>query len=291
MNGKKMLILGGDRRFVTLADRFVQDGGQVAVYGFSPEVEFDTQVERASDLASAVAGKDLVITGLPATNDDMTLRTPLYDGKVYLYELFRLMKPSQLLLGGKITKKMWGLGKIYSVSMADYLEREEMAVLNAIPTAEGALEIALRELPVTLHGAQVMVLGFGRIGKVLAHMLWGLGAKVCVEARKHEDLSWIRAYGYRGVHLSQLSEVAGGMQVIFNTVPHPVIDQRVISGLSRDCLIIDLASAPGGVDAQKAAAAGIRVIPALSLPGKVAPVTAGEIIADTIRNIILDLEV
>ena len=56
--------------------------------------------------------------------------------------------------------------------------------------------------------------------------------------------------------------------------------------MQSDALILDLASKPGGVDWDAAQALGRRVVWALSLPGKTAPFTAGEIIAKTILHML-----
>jgi dipicolinate synthase subunit A len=166
-----------------------------------------------------------------------------------------------------------------------------MAVLNAIPTAEGAIQIAMEELPITLNGSQVLILGYGRIGKVLSRMLAGIGAVVTVEARKYSDLAWIKANGQKSVYINDLKTVTGKMDLIVNTIPHKILDSDLLETLGKDCLVIDLASKPGGVDFEKAKALGIKVIWALSLPGKVAPVTAAGFIKQTVYNIMEELGV
>ena len=65
-----------------------------------------------------------------------------------------------------------------------------------------------------------------------------------------------------------------------------IINGSMLRQLREDCLIIDLASKPGGVDFESAKRLGRNVIWALSLPGKTAPLTAGNIIRDTINNIL-----
>ncbi len=162
---------------------------------------------------------------------------------------------------------------------------------NAIPTAEGAIQIAMEEMPITLHNSNALVLGYGRIGKTLAKMLQGIGANVYVEARKYADVAWIRSYGYKAVSLSELTQTVKDMNVIFNTIPFVVLDNDILKMLNPECLIIDLASKPGGVDFDKAKEIGLKAIWALSLPGKVAPVTAAEFIKDTVFNIIEELGV
>ena len=166
----------------------------------------------------------------------------------------------------------------------DYFAREEFAVANAVPTAEGALAIALNELAVTLNGSQALVVGFGRIGRLLAKSLSALGAHTTVSARRADDFAWIRALGYDCADSTQLRDYFAKHKpvVIFNTVPSRLLGRAELELVGDDSLIIDLASNPGGVDIQAAGALGRRVIWALSLPGKSAPLTAGRIIADTI---------
>ncbi|MDF2987058.1 MAG: phosphoglycerate dehydrogenase-like oxidoreductase [Eubacterium sp.] len=149
----------------------------------------------------------------------------------------------------------------------------------------------MEEMPITLHNSNALILGYGRIGKALAKMLQGIGANVFVEARKYADIAWIKAYGYKPVSLTELSQTVKDMNVIFNTIPSIVLNHEILKILNQECLIIDLASKPGGVDFDKAKELSLRAIWALSLPGKVAPVTAAEFIKDTVFNIIEELGV
>ena len=130
-----------------------------------------------------------------------------------------------------------------------------------MPTAEGAIQLAMEELPITLHGARVLVIGYGRLGRVLADRLAGLKGWLC------------------------------GYDLVVNTVPVRVLREAELADLKPGCLVIDLASKPGGVDFDAAARLGVKAFWALSLPGKVAPVTAGKSIKTTIYNILTELGV
>ena len=155
-----------------------------------------------------------------------------------------------------------------------------------VPTAEGAVQIALEEMGVTLHGARALVLGYGRVGKLTAHRLAALGAQVTVAARACDALAWAAAYGHRAMRLADLDGALGEYDLVVNTVPARVLPRPLLAQLRENCLVIDLASKPGGVDFQGAAELGVRCVWALSLPGKVAPITAGAALRDTIYNML-----
>lgn len=144
---------------------------------------------------------------------------------------------------------------------------------------------------ITLHGSKALVLGFGRCGKALAHMLKGIGADTSVEARNLADLAYIGSYGYTPIPLVELTSYIGQYDFIFNTIPSLILDQKKLKNVKTDCLLIELASKPGGIDYESAKELGIKVIDGQSLPGKVAPETAAKIIFDTILNAYSDMGV
>lgn len=290
MNKKKFTIIGGDLRSIKLANQIADEGNEANIYGFK-NAGFELGIKENEDLRSAIDESDVIIGPLPCSNDDETLNAPFHPGKIYINEVFRIMSKNQLFVAGRISEKIAHLAEVYNVYSIDILERDEMAVLNAIPSSEGAIQIAMEEMPITLHDCNALILGFGRIGKILAKMLCGIGAKVFVEARKYSDIAWIKSYCYYPIHLNDLGIYLGNMDVIFNTIPHVILDTEMLEKIKKDTLIIDLASKPGGVDFQKAKSLGLKTIWALSLPGKVAPVTAAKCIKETLYNIIEELGV
>lgn len=290
MGDKKFSIIGGDLRNVKLAELIAAEGNAVNIYGFS-NASFEIKLRQSNTIAEAINDTDVVIGPIPCSNDNEFLNTPFHNEKIYINEVFKCINKNQLFMAGRISEKISHMAQVYNVYTVDMLEREEMAVLNAIPTAEGAIQIALEEMPTTLHNSNALILGFGRIGKTLAKLLRGMSANVYVEARKYSDLAWIRNYGYKPVLLSELPNMVKSMNVLFNTIPTVILNNDILKAVNSNCLIIDLASKPGGVDFEKAKELGLRVIWALSLPGKVAPVTAAEFIKDTAYNIIEELGV
>lgn len=290
MSLMRYTVIGGDLRNVKLAEAISEDGYQVNLYGFK-NAGFDLPIPENENIEAAIDDSEIVIGPLPCSNDDETLNAPFHNEKILVNEIFKVMKKNQLFIAGRISEKLAQLARAYNVYSIDILEREEMAVLNAIPTAEGAIQIAMEELPITLSGSKTLVMGYGRVGKTLSKMLSGIGAEVYVEARKYQDIAWIKTYGYKPVYISELKNYIAVMDVIFNTIPSRILDYEMLQMVGKDCLVIDLASKPGGVDFEKAKSLGIKVIWALSLPGKVAPVTAANYIKQTIYNIIEELGV
>jgi dipicolinate synthase subunit A len=290
MENKKFTVLGGDLRSAKLANFLKADGNRVYIYGFNKE-GFVPGIEESENLSLAIDESDVVIGPIPCSNDDETVNAPFFNGKIHINEVFKIMNKNQLFMAGRISEKISHLSNIFNVYCIDLLEREDMSILNAVPTAEGAIQIAMEEMPITLHNSNALVLGFGRIGKILTKILRGIGANVYVEARKFSDIAWIRSYGYNPVFLNQIADYLNKMDVIFNTIPHIVLDSEALRRINNECLIIDLASKPGGVDFGKASELGLKTIWALSLPGKVAPVTAAGFIKDTIYNILDELGV
>ena len=187
----------------------------------------------------------------------------------------------------------------HELTLHNYLAREELQVLNAVPTAEGALEILIRELDITLWGSQTLITGFGRIGEVMARMLAALGSHVTVCARRPEQLAKAEGMGCKTVFFSEeLDRLLPRFDAVINTVPAVVLDEKRLLLVKKGCLIVDLASKPGTQTVGTAAGTrtvgtqtGAKIIHALSLPGKTAPITAGKIIGKTIENILREEEV
>ena len=271
---KTIAVLGGDRRMALLARLLAQDGYPVRTWGLGAFGAEDTPLEEA------VCAERIV------------LPVPLSRGKnlnctasaLPLCGLFALLRAEQSIYAGGVKDADRIAAAEHGLTLTDYLAREELAVRNGVPTAEGAIAAAMAATEVTLCGTPCLVVGFGRIGKLLAHLLRGLGAEVAVSARRLDDLAWIDAFGYRGLHTNRLAGTLGDFRVVFNTVPHTVLSGELLRELPQDCVLIELASQPG-FDRAAAEALGLKCISALGLPGKAAPETAARAIWTTLKKI------
>ena len=245
---KSFLICGGDSRQIKLADNLAAYGYTVIAYGFNEEVIFGEKVQRINNIYEALKNIDIVVLPLPCSVDDEMINMPMYSKKLTIIELFKDISKNQIVLAGRVSSKIKKIAGMYNIYIVDYFEREELTVLNAIPTSEGAIQIAMEELPITLHGSNCLVLGFGRIGKLLSKALSGLGAITSISARKFSDHAWIKGYGYNCIPINELNQNLSRFDVIFNTIPSIVLDKENLSKVDKNALIIDLASKPGGVD-------------------------------------------
>ena len=290
---KKLAVLGGDRRQIALAGRLAEHGYAVDTWGIGEEYYNDHKegVTVRSGWQEAVDGAGAVILPLPVSSDGVRLHTPMKEGNgLRLTVLFDRIGGSVPVFGGRCSPMVKSAAESREVRLWDYFDSEELQIRNAVPTAEGAIAIAMNELPVTIDDCRVAVVGYGRVGHVLADKLKLLGANVTVAARRKSDLAVAKNHGLTPLRInyrdgvSSLSRLTTGYDVIFNTVPYWLFDAGLAGQIDSRTLFIDLASAPGGIDVRSAKEHGVHVIWALSLPGKCAPVTAGQIIADTLLS-------
>ena len=277
-------IVGGDLRQRALARLLREDGHTVRVAALEGE---GLQPE---PLGSGLSLAHCVILPLPVTKGEGTLHTPLSKSELTLDEVLDHMEPGQILCGGMVSPGVRREGEKRGLRVFDYYAREECMVANAVPTAEGAVQVAMEELPFTLHTARVLILGFGRVGKLTAHRMRALGAKVTVAAKDYEDLAWAAAYGCETIYLKRLSFELGGFDIIVNTIPAVILDEKKLRWVDPGAFLLDLASAPGGIDRTAAKELGLRVMQAPGLPGRTAPVTAGLAIRDAVYHILWELE-
>ncbi len=285
--GIRFLLIGGDLRYRYLAKELLANGYKVCVYGFESE-EIDTSDDCGSpSLKEAVEQSNVIVLPLPVTVDGKTLNAPYSNVPILIESLFELITGDKLVLGGIIPQVIKDVARERNLQVIDFFEREELSVLNAIPTAEGAVAIAMEELPITIHGAKCLVTGYGRVGRLMEKTLNALGAKVTVAVRSSKDMAWLKVHCTDSMNIGQLAaENLCDFDLVVNTVPVTVLTEDVLKRFKEDVLIIDLASKPGGVDMEAASRLGLKTIWALSLPGKVAPKTAGIIIKVTILNIL-----
>ena len=293
MKRRVIAVLGGDIRMNFAARKLVELGYDVREWGRNRDDDAIVFSKQAEEWFSDV---DALMFPLPTSFDGTHMWTPLREiGDDLRMETFFRSAANKLWLVGRLNESLSLRIKQEGIDCIDYFESEILQLKNALPTAQGAIEIAMRELPIVLDGAKVAVIGYGRIGEVLSHKLKVLGANVTVYARRQESCIRAEIFGCNSKQIIQSSRGDGifnfdtNTRVIFNTVPSRLFTRSVLQSLPKECLIIDLASAPGGIEMNAANELGIRFIWATALPGKCAPESAGIILGETVHSILLDV--
>lgn len=275
----RILVAGGDMRQVYCAGK-LSAVSDTYVMGFSAET-----IPEKMNLKPAVTDTDgfydFVVLPVPPLDNNGMITAPFSNEKITPEEIRRLIKPDGTIFVGKYDPK---LAEVFGdTEIVDYMEREDLSLKNAVPTAEGAVEIALNELPVTLNGLKVLIVGLGRIGTALTEILKGFGADITASVRNARGSAKARILGIKSVCTGKMDT---DYSLVFNTVPEMIFDNELLEKFGNDTLFIDLASKPGGIDFASASVLGKKVVWALGIPGKTAPVTSGEFIAETVAGII-----
>lgn len=268
----RIAVAGGDLRMLTVCRMLAECGYDCALFGFGNIAE-----STDSELSAAVAEAAAVILPLPFSKGG-SLYAPFCEKTVSAEEVLALCGNERLILGGGIGER--------GNNAVDYSLCEELLIKNALITAEAALSIAMNETEKTLFGSEIVILGYGRIGSLLAGMCRSLGAKITVIARRPEACALAEALGMRTSGFGGIEAALAGADMVFNTVPSIVLGEKELAAVKQSAVLIELASLPGGIDRAQAGKRGLRVIEALGLPGRYAPISAGKAIAETVIPIL-----
>jgi len=274
----KICLVGGDARQIFLSSLLRADGHTVTTAALSGQ---------PPDL-SPIPEADYVLLPMPLTDRNGALFAPLCPDPVPLSQIIERLTPTQLIFGGKIAKEISALAARRGLMLRDYLLREDLAVSNAVPTAEGALQLAMELLPITIHGCQVLIAGFGRVGQCTAQRFRALGAEVTVCARSPAQLALAESTDCAALSLNELAARNRAFDLVINTVPAHIFDHTRLEKLGSP-LLMELASPPGGFDLEAVQQLGLKLLSAPGLPGKVAPLTAARIIQKTIYRMLEEL--
>ena len=283
----RYLVLGGDLRNVKLAGMLADDGNKVYSFGQerSDEVLDDGRIEKCSSLKQALEKSQVIIAPVPFSGNSESINTPFSDERIMIDELLKNNK-SKIFISGSIKDDIKKKLDENYMQVVDIMKRDDLAILNTIATAEGTIEVAIKNTDKILQGSRVLVLGFGRVGKIVANKFSKLSAIVTCAARKVSDLAWIKAYGYNSLNINDMLYDLNEFDIIINTVPQTIIKERELKHMDSEVLLIDLASTPGGIDGKMATSMGLKFIWALALPGRIAPSSSAKFIKDTVYNIL-----
>lgn len=269
---------------IKLAKMLVDDKNLLYIYGQenNKELQHIQDIVSCQSLEEVTRNTKTVITSIPFSKNGTEIFSPFSEKKIYIKELLKYCS-GKTLIAGAIKPEIYESAP--DVKIIDIMKQEEVAIFNAVSTAEGAIKLAIENTEINLQGSNVLILGFGRIAKILAKKLDNLSSNVTCSARKTTDLAWIQAYGYNNININKLGEDLAKYDIIFNTVPHIILSKERLQYVKNECVIIELASNPGGVDKDEVNNKKLKLIQGGGLPGKVSPVTTALILKNAIYNL------
>ncbi len=288
LSGVKIAVLGGDDRELILISELVKMGATLAVAGF-PREKVVQGAFAVNSVETACKEAEVIILPLPGTDSEGRIRAVYAEEGLFLTEkAVASFAENALVIIGSARQYLKDWAEKYKFTLVETVELDQIAIPNSIPTAEGAIQIAMENSRITIHGSKSCIIGFGRVALTLARTLKALGADVYVVARNRGQLARAAEMGCIKAGYQELPGILNEMDFVFNTVPAMILNKEVLKHANPELIIIDLASQPGGTDFEAANRYGIKAILAPGLPGKVAPTSAGQILADVIPDLIID---
>lgn len=250
----EILILGSDKRSLT-------------VYEILKEKHYNVTLLKNSEQLNNPF--DVYLLPIPATSDGIHLNCCI---DITIDGFFSKAYGDSLIISAGFKH----------AKVTDITNNDDFAYLNAVPTAEGAISLAIGSNGLTLADSNILVTGFGRVSKVLINRLKNFSKNITVAARKAGDLSLIDTLGFNALPVAMLAEKLKDYDVIFNTVPYKLFNSDTLSYAKEKAVFIELASNTLGFDTDYIKTLPVSFINAPGLPAKVAPISAGKILAQTV---------
>jgi len=269
------LLLGGDSRQFYLS-RILSKNGLRNTLHYDRDSFFSME--------EAIKNNNVILCPIPFTGDKINLFSINEMNDLGIGNILSLLTEDHILFGGKIPAFVTEYAKEHQIRFFDYMNMEEITIKNSVPTAEGAIAEAILLSPGCLHKSKCLVTGFGRCARTLALKLKGIDVQVTVAARNNEQLATAASMGLDTIPLDGISAGIETYSFIFNTIPSPVIKRELIHSMDPGVTIIDIASAPGGVDFDTCRQQNIRAKLCPGLPGIYAPEASAEILYEAIVN-------
>ncbi|KQL54586.1 dipicolinate synthase subunit A [Heyndrickxia shackletonii] len=289
LTGLQIAVIGGDARQLEVIRKLSELDAKLSLIGFEQLDHVFTGVSKEKITEVDFTEIDAIILPITGTDSNGQVEMIFSAETVEITEEMLLKTPSHCTIYTGIKNAfLEEITKKVKRRLVMLFERDDVAIYNSIPTVEGTIMMAIQHTEFTIHGSTVAVLGLGRVGMSVARAFHHLGAKVKVGARKSEHLARITEMGLQPFHLNELDKEVRNIDICINTIPHLVVNAAVIQKMPTHTLIIDLASKPGGTDFRYAEKRGIKALLAPSLPGIVAPKSAGQILGNVLAQLLED---
>jgi dipicolinate synthase subunit A len=271
----RIAVVGGDEREREIARLAATTGATVRTFGFPWPDRAIAAVDHAVSAADALTDARVALFPIPGLGGDGRLFAPACEDPIVPgRDLLSRMAPAAHIVLGTPDERLERAAAELGITLHEYETDRELMLLRGPAICEGAMQLAIANTDVTIHGSTVAVVGQGTIGTLLTGTLLALGARVHVFARNAEQRASAYAVGAEAHPLDELEAVAPSLAMVFSTVPAPVVDAGMLERVPAPALVMDLAAPPGGVDLDAAKRLGHRAVWARGM-GRRAPVTVG----------------
>uniref|UniRef100_UPI000181D373 Dipicolinate synthase subunit A n=1 Tax=Halalkalibacterium halodurans TaxID=86665 RepID=UPI000181D373 len=289
LTGKHVVIIGGDARQLEIIRKLSTFDAKISLVGFDQLDDGFIGVTKMRIDEVDWNTVDAILLPISGTNEAGKVDTIFSNESIVLTEEMIEKTPNHCVVYSGISNTYLNqCMKKTNRTLVKLMERDDIAIYNSIPTAEGTIMMAIQHTDFTIHGANVAVLGLGRVGMSVARKFAALGAKVKVGARESDLLARIAEMGMEPFHISKAAQELRDVDVCINTIPALVVTANVLAEMPSHTFVIDLASKPGGTDFRYAEKRGIKALLVPGLPGIVAPKTAGRILADVLVKLLAE---
>lgn len=274
-------FIGGDTRQFYMMKELASKGYKIIAYcSVLPEVPHGVTV--CNSLQEAIDSSDVIVGPVPFSKNHVTINATVQAPDLGIEQFVCSLTPSHTLFAGAILPSVKMYCDEHNIPCVDFMKMDEVAIYNSVATAEGTIAEAIQRSPINLSGSPCLVLGYGRCGSTLAAKLKGMDAKVCVAARRSSVLAEAECAGFQTLPFNSVKDSLSEFLFIFNTIPAEFFDESLLREVSKDAIIIDISSNPGCVDQEAAKKLGVTSALCLGLPGKYAPKTSGQILANAL---------
>ncbi|UCZ51674.1 dipicolinic acid synthetase subunit A [Bacillus shivajii] len=289
LTGMHVVIIGGDARQLEVIRKLSEQDAKVSLIGFEQLDDGFAGANKHTFQTIDPKTVDAVILPVSGANQEGEVESIFSGEKLTIDEKWLKETPNETVIySGISTQYLKKLTQQTNKTLIEVFDRDDVAIYNSIPTAEGTVMMVIQHTDITIHDSKVLVTGLGRVGTTVARTFQSLGASVSVAANESDLRARAFEMGFKAFDLSQLEKKVIDTDVVINTIPAKVVTGEVLSKMPPHTLVIDLASKPGGTDFRYAEKRGIKALLAPGLPGIVAPKTAGKIIANVLSTLLFD---
>lgn len=284
-------VIGGDLRQVYLTREFARHSNRICHYALSKSPDEQNSIDTASVTAAAsleelCKASSCIIGPIPLCRNGNFLNQSAFGEPIMTDQLLNSLKPGQFFFAGSIPEAFSRTASEKGVQIYDLLLDPSLTVFNTIATAEGAVCESIRQSPLNLHHSRCAVLGYGKCGRTLTYCLKGMFCHVSVISNTEEKRAQASLVADTALDLTDFKTCASEFDFIFNTIPLQFITRELLAKMKPSVTIIDIASAPGGVDFKAASELGIHAALCPGLPGKYAPGSSAKALREAIERIV-----